>query len=60
MIKLGKLLKEALDVSWNPFVENQNTWENYTKLCTERVASHINLDDTYNIVQLGGWGEETE
>ena len=58
MIKLGKLLKEALDVSWNPFVENQNTWENYTKLCTERVASHINLDDTYNVVKLGGWGEE--
>ena len=60
MIKLGKLLKEALDVSWNPFVENQNTWENYIKLCTERVASHINLDDTYNVVKLGGWGEEIE
>ena len=60
MIKLGKLLKEALDISWNPYVENQNTWENYIKLCTERVASHINLDDTYNIIQLGGWGEEIE
>ena len=60
MIKLGKLLKEALDVSWNPFVEDQNTWENYAKLCTERVASHINLDDTYNVVKLGGWGEEIE
>jgi hypothetical protein len=51
---------EALDVDWNPFEENSNTWEKYKKLCAERMASHINLDDVFNVVQLGDWGEEIE
>jgi hypothetical protein len=60
MIKLGKLLREALDVSWNPFEENLNTWENFEKLCAQRMASHIELNDIFNVVELGSRGEEEE
>jgi hypothetical protein len=60
MIKLGKLLKEAIDVSWNPFEENLNTWEKYTKLCAQRMASHMNLDDEFNVAEVSSRGVRDE
>jgi len=53
-------LDEALDVSWNPYEENLNTWERFKELCAQRMASHMNLDDEFNVAEISSRGVRDE